>query len=151
MLGGIEGRRRRGRWRMRWLNGITDSMTSLTQWVWVWVNSGSWWWIGRPGVLRFMGSQRVGHNWASELNWTELNYCWKFNEKLLFFPSKFTWPSCLGRSRIFLGVDHSGSVFSGKAVPLQYVVSNLISRQFSWITVFSGSSSQPPPLPSAMG
>ena len=68
MLGGIEGRRRRGRWRMRWLNGITDSMTSLTQWVWVWVNSGSWWWIGRPGVLRFMGSQRVGHNWATELN-----------------------------------------------------------------------------------
>ena len=36
-----------------------------------WVNSGSWWWIGRPGVLRFMGSQRVGHDWATELNWTE--------------------------------------------------------------------------------
>ena len=41
--------------------------------MWVWVNSGSWWWTGRPGVLRFMGSQRVGHNWATELNWTELN------------------------------------------------------------------------------
>ena len=38
-------------------------------WTWVWVNSGSWWWIGRPGVLRFMGSQRVGHDWATELNW----------------------------------------------------------------------------------
>ena len=36
-----------------------------------WVNSGSWWWTGRPGVLRFMGSQRVGHDWATELNWTE--------------------------------------------------------------------------------
>ena len=36
-----------------------------------WVNSGSWWWTGRPGMLRFMGSQRVGHNWATELNWTE--------------------------------------------------------------------------------
>ena len=47
-------------------------MTSPTQWTWVWVNSGSWWWTGRPGVLRFMGSQRVGHNWATELNWTEL-------------------------------------------------------------------------------
>ena len=45
---------------------------SLTRWMWVWVNSGSWWWTGRPGVLRFMGSQRVGHNWAAELNWTEL-------------------------------------------------------------------------------
>ena len=46
-------------------------MASLTQWAWVWVNSGSWWWTGRPGVMRFMGSQRVGHDWATELNWTE--------------------------------------------------------------------------------
>ena len=43
----------------------------LTRWTWVWVNSGSWWWTGRPGVLQFMGSQRVGHNWATELNWTD--------------------------------------------------------------------------------
>ena len=46
-------------------------MASLTWWTWVWVDSGSWWWTGRPGVLRFMGPQRVGHNWATELNWTE--------------------------------------------------------------------------------
>ena len=46
-------------------------MASLTRWTWVWLNSGSWWWTGRPGVLRFMGSQRVGHDWATELNWTE--------------------------------------------------------------------------------
>ena len=39
-----------------------------------WVNSGSWWWTGRPGMLRFMVSQRVGHDWATELNWTELNW-----------------------------------------------------------------------------
>ena len=37
--------------------------------MWIWVNSGSWWWTGRPGVLRFMGSQRVGHDWVTELNW----------------------------------------------------------------------------------
>ena len=43
-------------------------MASLTRWIWVWVNSKSWWWTGRPGVLRFMGSQRVGHDWATELN-----------------------------------------------------------------------------------
>ena len=43
-------------------------MASPTQWTWVWVDSGSWWWTGRPGVLRLMGSQRVGHNWATELN-----------------------------------------------------------------------------------
>ena len=52
-------------------------MVSPTRWTWVWVNSGSWWWTGRPGMLRFMGSQRVGHDWVTELNWTELNiiYC----------------------------------------------------------------------------
>ena len=44
-------------------------MVSLTQWTWVWVNSGSWWWTGRPGVLWFMGLQRVRHDWATELNW----------------------------------------------------------------------------------
>ena len=44
-------------------------MASLTLWTWVWVNSGRWWWTGRPGVLQFMGSQRVGHDWATELNW----------------------------------------------------------------------------------
>ena len=46
-------------------------MASLTRWMWVSVNSGSWWWTGRPGVLQFMGLQRVGHNWATELKWTE--------------------------------------------------------------------------------
>jgi len=45
-------------------------MASLTRWTWVWVNSGRWWWTGRPGVLQFMGSQRVEHDWATELNWT---------------------------------------------------------------------------------
>ena len=48
-------------------------MASPTRWAWVWVNSGSWWWIGRPGVLQFVGSQRVGHDWATELNRRELN------------------------------------------------------------------------------
>ena len=48
-------------------------MASLTRWTWVWVDSMSWWWTGRPGVLRFMGLQRVGHGWVTELNWTELH------------------------------------------------------------------------------
>ena len=47
-------------------------MASPTQWTWVWVDPGSWWWTGRPGVLQFMGLQRVGHNWATELNWYKM-------------------------------------------------------------------------------
>ena len=46
-------------------------MASPTQWTWIWVNSGNWWWTGRPGVLWFMGSQRVEHDWVTELNWTD--------------------------------------------------------------------------------
>ena len=46
-------------------------MASLTRWTWVWVNSGSWWWTGRPSMLRFMVLQRVGHDWAIELNWID--------------------------------------------------------------------------------
>ena len=45
-------------------------IASPTQWTWVWVNSGSWWWTGRPGVLQSMGSQRVRHDWATELKKT---------------------------------------------------------------------------------
>ena len=59
MVGGEGGDRRWDGW-----------MASPTQWTWVWVNSGSWWWTGRPGMLRFMGLQRAGHDWATELNWT---------------------------------------------------------------------------------
>ena len=47
-------------------------MASLTWWTWVWVNSGSWWWTGRPGVLRFMGSQRVGPDWVTDVIWSDL-------------------------------------------------------------------------------
>ena len=56
------------------IGGSRDGWMALpTRWMWVWVNSGSCWWTGRPGVLRFMGSQRVGHNWTTELDWTELS------------------------------------------------------------------------------
>ena len=50
-------------------------MASPTRWTWVWVNSGSWWWTGKPGVLQSLGSQRVEHDWATELNWSELPCC----------------------------------------------------------------------------
>ena len=61
-------------------------MASPTQWTWVWIDSGSWWWTGRPGMLQFMGSQRVGHYWATELNWTEVNLSQTPNLSLPLFP-----------------------------------------------------------------
>ena len=54
--------------------GWNGWMASPTWWTWVWVNSGSWWWTGRPGMLWFMGSPRVGQNRATEMNWTELQF-----------------------------------------------------------------------------
>ena len=51
--------------------GWDSWMASPTQWTWVWVDSRSWWWTGMPGVLWFMGLQRVGHDWVTELNWTD--------------------------------------------------------------------------------
>ena len=66
-------------------------MASPTRWTWVWVDSGSWWWTGRPGVLRFMGSQRVGHNWSTELNWTELiNLKWGAYSCLYYYFCKIS-------------------------------------------------------------
>ena len=64
---------------------MLGKIVSPTQWIRVWVNSGSWWWPGRPGMLQSMGSQRVRHNWATELNWI-----------FIFFPftklkQKFMW------------------------------------------------------------
>ena len=67
ILGKTEGRRR------RWQQSMRCWMASLTQWTWVYVSSRSWWWTGRPGVLHFTGSQRVGHDWATELNGTDIH------------------------------------------------------------------------------
>ena len=65
MLEKIEGREE-GRW--------DGWMASPTWWTWVWVNSGSWWWTGKFGILQSMGLQRVGYNWVTELNWINSNF-----------------------------------------------------------------------------
>ena len=70
-------------------------MAWLTQWTWIWVNSRSWWWTGRPGVLRFMGWQRVRHDWATELNWTDCLWAKFFKARddiSTQSPSHLPWP-----------------------------------------------------------
>ena len=82
-------------------NGGWDGwMASLTQWTWIWVNSRSWWWTGKPWMLQLMGSQRVRHDWATELNWwaniqkTPRYICFSWDHK----NSQFSWDSqCLHR------------------------------------------------------
>ena len=58
----------------------------MYEYVWtLFVDSGSWWWTGTPGGLQFMGLQRVGHNWATELNWTDVFTWWKWHLIIIFF------------------------------------------------------------------
>ena len=58
-------------WRQEEKGTTEDEMVSPARWTRVWASFGSWWWTGKPGVLQSMGSQRVGHDWATELNWNE--------------------------------------------------------------------------------
>ena len=69
-------------------------MASPTWWTWVWVNSGSWWWTGRPGVLQSMGSQRVGHDWANELNWRS-GKNWQNRSSGRYFQEPILWAQFL--------------------------------------------------------
>ena len=108
-------------------------MASPTRWTWVLVNSRSWWWTGRPGVLQFMGSQRVRHDWVTELNWTE---------HLLGFPN-----SSIGKEFTCNAEDLSSipgsrrSTGEGIGYPLQYswaslvaqLVKNLPTMQETWV------------------
>ena len=65
-------------WRWEEKEMTEDEMVGWHHWLktWVWVSSGSFWWTGKPGMLHFMGSQRVWHNWATELNWTDKTLWW---------------------------------------------------------------------------
>ena len=86
-------------------------MASLTQWTWVWVNSGSWWWTGRPGVLQSMGSQRVGQDWVTELNWES-------DRASLILQLVKNWPSM--RETWIRSLSWEDPLKKGNGYPCQY-------------------------------
>ena len=92
-------------------------MASLTQWRWVWVNSGSWWWIGGPGMLWSMGSWRVGHEWATELNWTDRTGCHDLSFLKAELKSAFSLFSFTFIKRLF----NSSSISSIRVVSSAYL------------------------------
>ena len=94
-------------------------MASLTQWTRVRVNSGSWWWTEKPGVLRSMGSQKVGHDWETELNWTE-----HIKENLAFLCALSS-----GTEDIHAAGQPSPSSFS-RALPLPKLQLWAVKHQF---------------------
>ena len=80
-------------------------MASAIRWTCVWVNSGSWWWTGRPGVLQSMGSQRVEHDWETELNWFSLKKkkkkeSWALEENLETWRRKKNYSYCLDQETL---------------------------------------------------
>ena len=100
MLGKIEGRRRRGQQRMRWLDGITKSLMLLN---WVWASSGRRWRTGKPGVLQSMGLQRVGHDWAIEKQPMYKTYPESYLANVEIVSKMPSWPPV--GSRCFYGRD----------------------------------------------
>ena len=97
LLGKIEGRRRRGWQRMRWLDGITDSTDLNLSY------SRSWWWTGKPVMLQSMGSQRIGHDWGTDLlyDWCSLRD-WIFFTCCLFHILVIKKDKAVGLFRIFI-------------------------------------------------
>ena len=94
-------------------------MASPTRWTWVWVNSGSWWWTGRPGVVRFMRLQRARHDWATELNW--------WNALLGLLP-KSVHLSIFSLLLVLIGNDSWYHFFLPRLVPfiVTYILSMLV-------------------------
>ena len=120
-------------------------MASPTRWSWVWVNSGSWWWTGRPGVLQFMGSQRVGHDWATELNWTEMYFLngskvYKTTRETTLFTGKAELPrlSCqssamsLGLQALLLAPRPAGTIWTPFLFSPQHPPCDCIHNHLGW-------------------
>ena len=108
-------------------------MASLTQWTWVWVNSGSWWWIGRPGMLWFMGLQRVRHNWATELNWKIISLVFDANNGICLIECQDVCV-CVRWMLMFLVICRNASSVSFQATFWQPVYSRHGHHHKSWST-----------------
>ena len=130
MLGKTEGRRVRGRQRMRWLDCITDSMDI------VWVNSRSWWWTGRSGVLQSMGLQKVRNDWTTD--WTELKvigklqmqntwlsqWHWQITKRNIFWNEKpsIVWPKSLFEFFLTIPWENLNKIFGQDIISLFLIV-----------------------------
>ena len=78
-------------------------MASPTRWTWVWASSGSWWWTGKTGMLQSMGLQRVGHDWATELNWMYDSISFKNKGEIKCITSRTALQESLGRRKVIPG------------------------------------------------
>ena len=120
-------------------------MASPTGWTSVWVNSGSWWWTGRPGVVRFIGSQRVGHDWATELNWWEkkeqrdyITYSWfiriiRRSRDGIYFKVCFIWWVLLLGSLLILFAWNTFSIPHIQSIWVPRYEAGLLWTSHIWI------------------
>ena len=114
-------------------------MASLTWWTWVWVNSGCWWWTRRPGVLQFMGSQRVRQDWVTELNWTHSKTS---GAQTSFFPVcpggvtwKLGWHQASSLVKLEMGVVWSVTLamYNSEQVPSRLIIELVsLTRKKIW-------------------
>ena len=98
-------------------------MTSLTQWTWVWASSGSWWWTGGSGMLQSMGSRRVGHDWATGLNWlkTRNPHQWR-SITVLLLAALFKRPRKHKRTSNKHNLELEGKLETGESNSLLYFI-----------------------------